>query len=264
MTKRFSMACVAALLVFGLSLALPANGAQTKKPVSPRAKPLVVEEGTNTPWKVTVQVDRADATYSTGDYVVITVTSEQAGYLYLFNVDTAGNINILFPNQTQSNNQIAANTPVVIPSPGDSSFRIKVATPPSGKELIKALVMKQPAQELKPLESLVRSIKKSKQYIPPQITTLKFKRLVVEACGGNPNQAVSTDPGICNQNTTQGVPTQAPPGPPTQDQLQVSCQQDKDKIQQNNPAQFQQKMKEWCTGQIEITTVEGKTKPKGK
>src|SRR4051812_33355220 len=60
----------------------------------------------NSPWKVTVEADRPDNTYGTGDEVFLKVTSEQPGFLYVFNVDPTGKIVCLFPNQFQADNAI--------------------------------------------------------------------------------------------------------------------------------------------------------------
>lgn len=248
----------------GLLALAPAAQCQPKPKPKPRvparAKPLVVEQLTNSPWRVTVAVDKSDRTYANGDLVAITVRSDQDGYLYLFNIDNAGSVTVLFPNQFQSNNAIVANQDVVIPSPSDRTFQIRAVTTNGGTELVKALVTKDQVKELSEVEKLARSVRKAKQWRPPQMTLGKFKRLAVEVIGGNPGSA-GPDPGVSNQNQEQGQVT-PPPAPPTQDQLQVSVDKEKTKIQQDNPAQYQEKMNRWATGQVEITILPGKGKDK--
>src|SRR5262249_25432717 len=155
-------------------------------------------------------------------------------YLYLFNVDAAGTITCIFPNQFQNKNEIKANEEITVPDPNDKKFRIKAAEP-TGKEQIKAIVTKNPSQTMK-LEEFTRAA------TPRRVTKNQFARLSVEAMGGKP-EAVPQD----NKPTP-------PPDPTTPPQQQQSViQQQKDKIQQDNPAQFKEKMKEWASGEIEIT-----------
>src|SRR5262245_7454573 len=101
-------------------------------------------------WMVRVSVDRDSRTYQVGETVRIKVGSEKDGYLYVFNVDGEGTVSLLFPNRRASQAAIRANEAVDIPGP--APFAIKVA-PPLGKELIWAVVTRQPAPELERLIS---------------------------------------------------------------------------------------------------------------
>jgi hypothetical protein len=96
-------------------------------------------------WMVRVSVDRDNHTYKVDDTIKVTVVSEQAGYLYLFNIDGQGEVSCLFPNTFQSKNQIEAKVPVTVPDPKDTSWRITVKRP-VGKELLKAIVTKKPLE----------------------------------------------------------------------------------------------------------------------
>lgn len=221
------------LALFGASLGLfplSADGAQKDK--APQKAPpkrlnehkLAVEiQNPNQLWKVSVSVDRADKTYGIGDEVVITVNSEQDGYLYLFNVDTKGEISCIFPNQYQKSNEIKGGQDVVVPDPKDRQFRIKTTDP--GTEVIKAIVTKQPLQELK-MDELTRGVNRR----PLKLTKRRFGRLAVEAMTGQPPPPSGGDDPI----------------------------KEKDKFKQDHQQQYQQQAKLWAQGQVELQVIEVK------
>ena len=101
-------------------------------------------------WMVRVAVDRQDRAYVVGEDVNIQAVSEQAGYLCLFNIDTAGEKTLLFPNRFRPDNRIPAKS--VISVPGPAGFRIRVGPRGLGTETLLAVVTKRPLQELKPEE----------------------------------------------------------------------------------------------------------------
>jgi hypothetical protein len=194
-----------------------------------------VEHTVNDAWKVVVGVNKDDA-FSLGEEVFIDVTSDQAGYLYVISVDAEGKINLLFPNVYQQDNAIPAGKKVTIPDPDNKKFRIKAA-PPVGKELVKALVTKEPLKECDPKEFATREI------TPVNLT--KYVRLVTEAVGGDPK-------------TVQ--PQQTTPVPPPTPQKPPAVVQQQKQVQKQKPDVAQKKKKEWATGQVEIT-IKGKGKP---
>ena len=85
-------------------------------------------------------VDRRDRVYSTGEFVNVSVVSEQAGYLYLFNVDASKAATQLFPNRFQEDNRIGARAAVAVP--GRAGFRIRVGSRGLGIETLFAVVSK--------------------------------------------------------------------------------------------------------------------------
>jgi len=238
---RFVLSGLSALCLAAIGLADAPK--PDPKPNLPTPARLEVVAATNNPWKVVVKVDHDNKSYELGEEVVVTVKSDEAGFLYLFNVDAAGTITCMFPNQFQNKNEIKANEEITVPDPNDKKFRIRVADP-AGKEQIKAIVTKNPSQTMK-LEDFTRGGPG-----PKKVSKLQFARLIVEAMGGKPD-AVPQD----NKPPVPPDPTQ----PPVQQQSVI--QQQKEKIQQDSPAQFKEKMKEWASGEIEITTFAGKTKP---
>lgn len=229
------------LAALGASAGL-ANGQDQKDKPKRLARPrLQIEEIKNAPWAVTVSVDKADRTYQLGDEVIIKVKSEQDGYLYVFNQDAAGNIVCLLPNKVQSKNEIKAGQEITVPDASDK-FRIKAADP-AGKEKIFAVVTKQPSPAMK-LEDYTRGG-------PTKVKEANFRRLIVVAMGGNAQDVQDDKAGQQSAPPAQNQGSQDDP-----------FQKEKEKISKEKPEQFEQKMKEWATANVEITTVAGKSKNK--
>ena len=93
-------------------------------------------------WMVRVAVDRTDRVYATGEFVNVSVVSEEAGYLYLFSVDASKAATQLFPNRFQADNRIGARAAVAVP--GRARFRIRVGSRGLGVESLFAVVSKRP------------------------------------------------------------------------------------------------------------------------
>jgi uncharacterized caspase-like protein len=189
-------------------------------------KKLVLSEGTNENpgWLVRVSVDRDDRTYTEGGVVLITVTSEKPGYLYVFDVGPTDEVTCLFPNPVHTDNHIDGdNKPVAIP--GADQYKISVGQP-LGKEYIKAFVTTKPLQSLDMNE--IKKLGKGKFL---QIKTAKdIKKLVYEL---------------------EGAP----------ESNSGSVQSDRDKFRQDKPDAYFDKCQQWAEHEVEITTVAG-DKPK--
>jgi hypothetical protein len=221
-----------------LALALAAGSARSADPKKRQLSPgkVEVEMTSNDAWKVTVAVDHPDGTYNLDDEVILTVTSEQAGYLYVYNADSTGEIKLIFPNKYQPRNEIAANQPVTIPDPANKTFRFRADR--VGQETFKAMVSKEPLAEVDVADAASRAV--------TPVSRRKFVRVAVEAMGGDPNM----------------VPVDPPAGqdpPPDGKKPDVVIQ--KEKVQVEKPAIYEKKIKEWATGQTEITVIQGKGKP---
>jgi hypothetical protein len=231
---------VAMTFLASVKAADPARlGVETDKKDPPAPGRIEVENCNNDAWKVQVSVDKPDATYRLGDEVFIKVTSDQPGYLFVFNVDPTGNITMLFPNQFQQDNAIQASTPVTVPDPNNQKFRIR-ATPPGGREMVKAIVTKDPLRECEAKDYATRSV--------TPVSRLKFVRLATEAMGGEPAK-VEVQP--------LPPPGQGPVKPDQKPDVVIQ----KQKVEKERPEIFKKKKKEWATGQIEINVIPGKGKP---
>jgi hypothetical protein len=217
--KRYSL-CLVVLFGGLVSCLLAADPKQPgRKSANPKA---LVTEGINdnAPWLVRVAVDRENRTYMVGEEVKVVARSEEKGFLYLFNIDSDGESFCLFPNEFQKDNQIEAGKDVTIPSNGGFRFRVGK---PVGKELIKAVVTREPLKSLKLSDLTEKGTFK-------QLPTRLVKALIVEAMTGKQNDG-----------TQEGT-----------------IQEIKDKEKQQNPDQFQQQAKKWAEGSIEIITTDGK------
>jgi hypothetical protein len=168
---------------------------------------------------VRVEVDRQDRTYKVGEQMKVKVVSEQDGYLYLFNVDPEGEIECLFPNSFQTQNQIKANQEVEIGT--GNTFVLRIGAP-VGKDLIKAIVTKEPLKSGK-LDELIDS----KNARPRTVKAQLAKTIVVEAITGDPTLGNS---------------------PETVEKI-------RDKFQRDNPEEFKQRARQYAEHQVEITSV---------
>src|SRR3954471_19467197 len=108
----------------GLWLALTAGLAVRAAEPAPVQGPAAEAMNEAPAWMVRVSVDRADRTYVVGEDVNVRVVSEQAGYLYLFDVDSGNAVTLLFPNRFRPDNRVEAGSTVAVPGP--DGFRIRV------------------------------------------------------------------------------------------------------------------------------------------
>ncbi len=86
---------------------------------------------------VTLKVDREDRTYFAGDTLTATVTSEKDGFAYVFFKNANGEWKTFYPNLTNTDNAIKANTPLVVPG---KDVLIRIGGPPFGLEKLKVVV----------------------------------------------------------------------------------------------------------------------------
>lgn len=106
-------------------------------------------------WKVQLALNRSDGVYRIGERLEATVTSERDGYLYVLNLygcDAQGKhaeTVLLFPNEFQHENRVAAGQPVHIPA-ADAAYDLQ-ASPPPGVERIKVFVSRQPNEQYEKL-----------------------------------------------------------------------------------------------------------------
>jgi len=89
-------------------------------------------------------LDRADATYATGEAVRLAVKANEDAYVSVFNIGASGRVTQLFPNAAQTDNRIRANETIEIPSLA-SGAQIKV-TGPVGAELVKVIATSKPVK----------------------------------------------------------------------------------------------------------------------
>jgi hypothetical protein len=73
-------------------------------------------------------VDHADRRYRAGEPVTLSVEVSKAASVAVLRVMPDGTTTLIFPNRTQTNAQLSANSPVRIPAPG-APFRIAADKP---------------------------------------------------------------------------------------------------------------------------------------
>lgn len=104
---------------------------------APAAAPSAVD-----PLRVTAWVDHQDNTYAVGETVQLYVQTNKDAYVTVLNVGPTGATTVLFPNQFQADNRVAANTVLRVPDPA-SGTQIAVGGP-VGAELIKVIASTRP------------------------------------------------------------------------------------------------------------------------
>jgi len=93
---------------------------------------------------VTLTADRPDGQYAIGDKIILSVTSEEDGYLTLLDFTPGGQIVVLYPNAWVEDNQVKAGETVTIPM-GDTQYALR-AGGPVGVDVVKAIVTDKPVQ----------------------------------------------------------------------------------------------------------------------
>jgi len=199
-----------------------AQAQKTKKPSKGRlgARPIEPDGFVNTTGgRVSVKLNSPDGTYRDGDEVVIKVTSDKAGYLYIFNVVPGKDPVCIFPNNNHKENKIEAGQEVEL-----DKFK---AREPAGKEGLLAVVINQPStvEELR-AENLTRSRGRS-------VSRLALKRLVLQDGMGSKVKPIDDKPDK--------------PIDISKEQQQTQQVQGKE--------QFQKKKKEWASAVVEVEII---------
>ncbi|HUT93089.1 MAG TPA: DUF4384 domain-containing protein [Thermoguttaceae bacterium] len=109
-----------------------------------------------------VSVDRFDGgQYAVGEPLQVRGSSEQAGFLYLFYIDSQGQLGLLYP-RTGEDNRIAPQGQFVVPRPEDGAI-LRVSDP-VGVHRIKALVTNRPLL----LTGMVSQTQSQQQQVGPK------------------------------------------------------------------------------------------------
>jgi hypothetical protein len=92
--------------------------------------------------RVSLNTDRADATYAIGETARLFIHSNEDAYVTVFSVGPSGKVHQLFPNAYQRDSRVRAHQPVEI-APGIAGARIAVSGP-VGNEVIKVVASSRP------------------------------------------------------------------------------------------------------------------------
>lgn len=84
--------------------------------------------------------------YHVGEQLKINVELKTNGYVYLIDIDSAGNASLIYPNFYEQNNYLKSGRTHVIPSVNED-FDLKI-TGPMGIEIVRAIVSSKPIDEV--------------------------------------------------------------------------------------------------------------------
>ena len=140
-----SWVVAALVLAFG-SVALPAAAGTGDQALSAQQRTLSAVAMPSSDLAVEVWIDRPSGVYGQGEPVGIYVRPSEAAHVTVFNTNASGATTVVFPNQYQTQNRVAANQVLQVPGPG-MQYQLLVG-PPFGANLIKVLATKRPVSLL--------------------------------------------------------------------------------------------------------------------
>ena len=133
------------------------------------AKSIIVNP--NPPFSASVWTDRSQ--YYPGDKVTIYFRTTRDAYIYIFDIDTVGNVSLIFPNIYSDNNYRRANSTYSLPD--NSRYNLTVGGP-SGVE---QLVMFATPTKIKDVEWLRRSLGQG-NFGPQLNVNISAERFMIE------------------------------------------------------------------------------------
>lgn len=102
---------------------------------------LLLLDGVKSDYMFDISADNFDGKYVENDLLVINGISDEAGYLYLFGIDPAGKLSILYP-QPGNDNRIEAKKQFTVPN-ADSAYRWRL-TLPHGDYRVRGILTQKP------------------------------------------------------------------------------------------------------------------------
>jgi hypothetical protein len=134
---------------------------------APPPQKLTDIENDNASFTINLSVDRKNKTFKVGDTMTVSFTTTKDCHLTLFNVDTTGKVQIIFPNQFQQDNFVKAGATYRIPQEG-ATFVFK-AQGPAGSELIKAVATVESVEVVKARDTKpaggIQQVMKSQSFV---------------------------------------------------------------------------------------------------
>ena len=171
------------------------------------AKSIIVNP--NPPFSTSIWTDRSQ--YYPGDKVTIYFRTTRDAYIYVFDIDTVGNVSLIFPNIYSENNYRRANSTYSLPD--NSRYNLTVGGP-SGVE---QLVMFATPSKIKDVEWLRRSL--SQGSFGPQLNVnISAERFMIEVKSVTVTPNFGQDWASASATFTVGqgsvLPVPQPPPPP--------------------------------------------------
>ncbi|MEW6027118.1 MAG: DUF4384 domain-containing protein [Planctomycetota bacterium] len=137
-------------------------------------------------FKVKVWADKGEGSvYKEGEHVQFHFRSGKDCYIYLYHMDAAGSVKLLFPNSFNRDNRVKANQVYSIPD-DTMNFDFQI-TEPLGAEMVKAFASLQPIKdmEIKPDETGFRDIGKIMDAKTRDIITRSIEAVAKEGFAEN-------------------------------------------------------------------------------
>jgi len=85
--------------------------------------------------RLKVELDKQGTDYQPGNKMTVTVRADQTCYVAVYNVDSSGEVTLLFPNQWDESNRLEKGQPVVIPD-RDDTWELKITEGGGEEEII--------------------------------------------------------------------------------------------------------------------------------
>jgi uncharacterized protein DUF4384 len=141
MSKPVLFALAAVALTVGPAAAQQPNESTTRQ-LSVQQTQAYNATGPSNTIHLEASFDRPSGLYANGEHIQLSVRSSEDAYITIVTVGPTGKVTQLFPNESQPQTLVRANTPLQVPA-SPSSAQIIVG-PPFGSELIKVVATSQP------------------------------------------------------------------------------------------------------------------------
>jgi len=106
------------------------------QPVAPKG--IIIEPPDVSGLSVRIWVDKG--AYTVGERIQVHFEVSEDAYVYVYNIDAAGEVRLIFPNYWSRNNYVSAGEHAI---PDSSAYRLTVVEP-TGTEYLQAIAAKQP------------------------------------------------------------------------------------------------------------------------
>lgn len=143
-------------LVTAFLLGLASLSASYAEDIPGTARPAAVQHlisNSAAEWNLQVQLNHPDGIYQIGERMTIQVSSPRECYVHIVNVNPGGEVNVLWPMDSQTSNRVSPGQEVVFPDRGAHPDFVFEAAAPVGKELIVCFATKAPLNLKSPADA---------------------------------------------------------------------------------------------------------------
>lgn len=199
MVLRKRVGIAAFILVLAVAASIPGANALAQFD----AKSIIINP--NPPFSVSIWTDRSQ--YNPGDQVAIYFRTTRDAYIYIFDIDTVGNVSLIFPNIYSENNYRRANATYSLPD--NARYNLTVGGPSGTEQLV---VFATPSR-IQDVEWLRRSL--SQGSFGPQLNVnISAERFIFEVKSVTVTPNFGQDWASASTTFTVGRGVVPPPPPP--------------------------------------------------